>query len=399
MNDARVDFCDVFVGSLGFPEKTRHMKVYSDLLVASLRLFVRADRKTFVYLSVFGGGRVRTLGDFPAMQVAQARARAQYFNEKDVAAGRSVMTFAECFRKSMARKSEFTSKNHVDLRRRIELSVLDTRVNEFLDKVLEDIAERDIAELIAAICAGHTPFLARQCRRRLRRMFDWAIREKSFTPAGGNPMANMTDASLGLVAKPRDILTKAELAVYASASDRLPLARERALAKCALLSGCQPRDLARMRWSELDLEGGSWTSPRCWEPPRIFLVTVAMCRVLTGLRSSVPDDREDDYVFGVDGRRFDRFRGFKASIDRLIDQVVQEAAPSTPVRRLHFWDLRRTLKAFLIEQGLDEQMISVAFGAQAPNITPYRVEKIRAALDQYADGFAALNAADVRGKL
>ncbi|MGO7016304.1 tyrosine-type recombinase/integrase [Rhizobium leguminosarum] len=395
-----IDFSDAVVDNVHFPEKVRQIRIFSDLSVEGLFLHVRFNRKYFVHRSLVGDGRMRMLGGFPSIGVAQAREQARYFNERDRAAGRPIVTFAECFTAFMKRKTSFRSRAHVHLLERMKRSILDRRVNPFCDQALDEITKDDIAKLVTAIRDGGTPFLARQCLSRLRSMFGWAAREKRFalTPAR-NPMADLTNHTFDL-AKEHVVLTRAELALYAIASGRLPTARERALAKSLLLSGFRIRDLALMRWLELDLDKKVWTSTSSSGHLVNVHLSDAMCQLLAGLRSSRLNDHDDDYVFGTRGRPFSRPRGFKASLDRLIEQAAHETGPGASVRRWRFVDLRHTVIALLIDQGLDSRMIKIALGGR-PTILLFNhgvshAVAIRAAMNRHADRVAAFNTTNIR---
>lgn len=221
-------------------------------------------RSWAVRYRVGGRNRKLTLGAFPAIDLKTARTLASKAL-RAVAEGRDPGKEKSAARHEGPDTVEAVATQFVELhcrranrpgtleatKRQLDLHVLP----RWRNRLVKDITRRDVLDLLDGVVAGGRPVAANRVLAAIRKMFSWAMGRDiiaSSPCAGVRPPSSETS---------RDrVLSDAELCNIWLAADRLggPFA---ALVQLLLLTGQRRDEVARMTWSEVDLEARLWTLP------------------------------------------------------------------------------------------------------------------------------------------
>ena len=123
-------------------------------------------------------------------------------------------------------------------------------------KLIKDITRRDVLDLLDGIVESGRPVAANRVLTAIRKMFNWAIERDIIA---SSPCAGVKPPT---PEQSRDrVLTDLELCDVWLAADQLggPYA---ALVKLLMLTGQRRDEVARMTWSEVDLDARLWTLPK-----------------------------------------------------------------------------------------------------------------------------------------
>jgi integrase len=209
----------------------------------------------------------------------------------------------------------------------------------------------------------------------LQSMLTWAIREGLID---SNPANNVNKPA---AVPPRDrVLDDRELAAVWRACEGEAAAVTRLL---ILLAG-RRAEVGGLRWSELDLQGGTWTLPKqrskngvahAWPLPRLALSII----------EGVPRVADKDTLFGERSEQgFTRWWQAKLELDERLSNAVK------PWR---FHDLRRSAATGMANLGVQPHVIECVLNHQSGfrsgvaavyNKSPY-MNEMRAALALWAD--------------
>lgn len=225
-----------------------------------------------------------------------------------------------------------------------------------------------VREAVRAI-GQDRPVAANRVLARLRAVLNWAMAEDliEFNVAAGIKRPNRE--------KPVDrILSDAELRAIWQATTTLKYpARE--FARLLILSGQRRDDVRLMRWTEIDLDGKTWTIPADrYKSRRAHLVPLpeAMVEILMGL----PDQDKGGFILSLGGA------------DRPYSNVTKPKAALDKAANVTGWtwhDLRRTMRTGLSRLGVREDIAERTIGhtvggrlGQTYNLHQFEVEKRRA---------------------
>ena len=123
-------------------------------------------------------------------------------------------------------------------------------------RLIKDITRRDVLDLLDGLVESGRPLAANRVLAAIRKLFNWAMARDIIA---SSPCAGVKPPSAENV---RDrVLSDAELRGIWLAADKLdgPFA---ALTKLLLLTGQRRDEVARMAWSEVDLNSRLWTLPK-----------------------------------------------------------------------------------------------------------------------------------------
>ena len=284
-----------------------------------------SGRKQFtVRYRLQGKQRRLLLGEYPAVTLADARKRARKAQSAiddghDVAGERqaakaartdTVFTLAEDYLKKHALKFK---RSGAEDKRILAVEVLP----RWRDRSVQDLTRRDVRALVERV-AERAPIMANRVLAVVRKMLNFAV-DHDWIDA--NPAAR--------VAKPapersRDrVLTDEELRHLWRVLSHLPTTADRpapgrkrkkgtedtplcpvsaplaALLKVRLLTAQRGGEVARMRWADVDLDGGWWTIPadhtKNGQPHRVPL-TADVIELIRAQKPQQGDERRD-YVF------------------------------------------------------------------------------------------------------
>jgi integrase len=211
---------------------------------------------------------------------------------------------------------------------------------------IADITQADIAACLATIARQHSAKTAAAARRTLSALFRFAV-EEGFRP--DNPVVNTRRP---VRPAPRDrVLSDAELVAILRACD--DGGEFGTVIKLLVLLGARRQEVGSMRWSELNLDAGTWTLPaersKNHRPHTIPLPPTAL-----EILRRIPSKRE--YLFGERGPGFTAWGRVKAEFDRRLADFVQPW-------RLH--DLRRSVATKLADIGIEPHLIEIVLGHAA----------------------------------
>jgi integrase len=360
---ARIKLTDRKLNSL--KPKASHYDIWdADTPGLGVRVSV-AGRKTFVLMTRYPGSSNptrRALGIYGAMTLAEAREKAREWikliqrridpadeeeAKRQAAARLQANTFAAVAEDYLRLHVFGPDPDHPRQRKAVEVSRNFRRVfvNEWGERLITDITRRDVRELIEHI-RDRAPVQARNLLAYLKTFYKWAITRDMYG-VENSPCEYLKGADIigGRVSSER-ILSDDELVAFWRATGDMgypygPVYR------MLLLTGLRLNEVARARWSEIDLPKGIWVIP----PERMKgrngkarPHSVPLTTDVLAILNSLP--RFDcDYVFTFDGRRpVDMSDKLKKRLDTQMRKLLGKDLPP--------WvnhDLRRTLRSGLSE--------------------------------------------------
>jgi integrase len=360
------------------PEAGRKERFIRDDEVRGLGVRVCASgEKSFIFEArIKGRPRRMTLGRWPDLNVAQARAKA---NEKRAAiargedpaaeaeAARKEPTFADlaaAFMERHARPNKRSAwQDENTLRRYVP--------NGWNNRRLSDITRADVARLHSKVGEDHGHYAANRTLALLRTMFNLARVWELFK---GENLA------LGIKQfreqKRERYLSPDELAAVNRALLEEPDWRWRAYFPLALMLGTRKSELLSARWADIDLGARTWRIPETKDGNSHLLPLPAPTVAILG---GLPSHGNSDWVFPGDGATGHIVEPAKAW------QRVRARA-GVPDVRIH--DLRHTLASWLVAQGFNLPLIGRALNhSQVATTARYAhlaLDPVRAALEQTA---------------
>ena len=204
------------------------------------------------------------------------------------------------------------------------------------------VTRSDVAAAIRAIVRNHSTATAAAARRALSAFFAWCIAEGELAN-GANPVDGSHRPA---DPTPRDrVLTDAELVEIwkAACQDDEP----GKIIRLLILLGSRRQEVGGMRWSELDLDAGTWTLPAERSKNR-RAHTITLPPAALAIINSMPRTSRD-HLFGnraADG--FTAWSNAKADLDRRLGDAVKGW-------RLH--DLRRSAATKMADIGVEPHVV------------------------------------------
>jgi integrase len=213
------------------------------------------------------------------------------------------------------------------------------------DRPVTEISSRDVKALLRAIIDGGHPYAARHALAWARGMFRWAIDEEAYG-LELDPCSGVSAKKRGAPAVPRQVTLGADhLRLIWRAAESLgePCGP---FMQMLILSGQRRNEIARLRWSEIDMAEKVIVLPAermKAKHPHELPLSAPMLDLLNGLT------RKGDWVFPAPwGGPIGAFSRLKPELDKAIAGLAQAEGidPGTlPAWRLH--DLRRTMRTGL----------------------------------------------------
>jgi integrase len=205
------------------------------------------------------------------------------------------------------------------------------------------VTRTDVAACIRAIARDRSTATAAAARRALSGFFSWAIADGAMGDA-----ANPVDGSHRPAdPAPRDrVLSSEELVAVWRACEDDDFGR---IVRLLILLGSRRQEVGGLRWSELDVDAGTWTLPRERSKNRRSH-TLPLPPAALSIIESVPR-RARDHLFG--NHADDGFTSWgiaKKSMDRRLADAR--------VWRLH--DIRRTVATGMADLGIEPHYIEAA---------------------------------------
>jgi integrase len=333
---------------------------YWDALVPGLALRVSSEgRKTFVVIRRARGGKLayHTIGTYPSpysLAVARGRAREALLTLAD---GRPIRGEEPTFRdvaaeyvKRHVRRELRSPKDRKEVEDRIEREL----VSRWGHRPISDIRRTDITGMVDEIidAGGADPAPGRRRRRggpnaarhalsTARALFNWAVERGTIT---GSPVVIRAKTAHGRAPRRDRVLTDGELRAIWRAAEEAGYPHG-SIIRVLMLTGQRVNEVARARWSEVDLDSALLTVP----PDRMKVDgaghTVPLSPlVVTILRETC--QCHPVYIFSkTRGRPFSGFSKAKVALDRRLE--------------LPHWtlqDIRRTVRTRLTGIGVPREV-------------------------------------------
>jgi integrase len=203
------------------------------------------------------------------------------------------------------------------------------------------IRRSDIATCIRTIINSRSASTAAAARRHASALFTWAIAE-GLLGDQAHPVEGSTRPE-GSAARDH-VLTDAELVAIWNACGNDDHGR---IVRLLILLGSRRQEIGGMRWSELNLEIGTWTLPRERSknnhPHTITLPTPALDIIRSASRSS------RDHLFGIHASN--GFMGWSDAKRKLNRRLADTVKP------WHLHDIRRSLATGMADIGIEPHII------------------------------------------
>ena len=333
------------------PTDKAQVDIFDDLVRGFAIRVSKTGAKSYVVFYRFGGKVCRlTLGRHPMLSLGEAREKARAaLNQVELGHDpriqkaeqkrrlkNTVGTVAEDFLEKYAKRNQRSWRVTEQILRRDVIPI-------WGDRPIETISRADALDMLDGIMAEGKDYKANRVLGHVRKLMNWAI-ERGLIAA--SPVANVR--APGKETSRDRVLTYDEIVKVWGACDGLgyPFG---GFTRLLLVTGQRRDEVARMKWSDLDLDNRLWTLPReQTKSDRAHEVPLSdlAIEILEGL------PRVGEHIF-TSGRRGDKpVSGFSVAKRRL------DKASGVNGWRLH--DLRRTC----------------ASGMARLNIAPHVVEKV-----------------------
>ncbi|HZN28892.1 MAG TPA: integrase arm-type DNA-binding domain-containing protein [Xanthobacteraceae bacterium] len=302
-----------------------------------------------------GTPRKHTLGSYPAIDLKSARHLAGkalrtvaegrdpgHERTQQRAAPNSVAMVAAQFIERHCKRSN-RPRTARETQRLLDLHVLP----RWRGRLLRDITRRDVLDLLDRVVDTGKPIAANRVFSAVRKMFNWAL-ERDILAA--SPCAGVKPPS---AERSRDrVLNDDELRRVWRAADKIggPFG---ALLKLLTLTGQRRDEVARARWSEIDLDGRLWTLA----PERVKNNQpheVPLSEPAIAILSALPRITGAGFVLTTNGDApSSNYAKNKRRLDALLPQEM-------PPFRLH--DIRRSVASGMARLGINLPVIEKVLG-------------------------------------
>jgi integrase len=414
---------DLLIKKLSLPEKRRELP---DGKISGLYLVAQpSGAKSFaVRYRIDGAPRKFTLGAYPSLDLAAARKQAQKVLG-DIAAGKDPAAIKKASRASMAADRAWQI-DRVDrvvalfVERYAKPKTRDWRETErMLTKEvaarwegarLSQITRAHVHEMLDEIVDRGAPIRANRVFAQVRKMCRWAI---SRGIIDRSPCEGLTRPSVET--KRERVLSDNEIRLVWRAFDAVgwPFG---AIGKLLLLTGARRDEVAKMRWSEIEIASRTWTLPGDRTKNRrlhIIPLTDAAISILQCLPRI--GERGPGFVFTTTGRTaVSGFSHAKRAIDAAMLEATRGEAGAPcgkrddgPAPHWTVHDLRRTVATNLQRLGVKlevtEAILNHVSGSRAGIVGVYQrhdydAEK-RSALEAWCQHLEILVSGERAGSL
>jgi integrase len=204
-----------------------------------------------------------------------------------------------------------------------------------------NVTRADVAAAIRAIAGKHSAMTAAAARRAISTFFGWAIAE-GLLGNGANPV----DGSFcpdGPAARDRVLSGDELVAVWRACPDD----DFGKIARLLILLGSRRQEVGGMRWSELDLDAGTWSLPAA-RAKNGRTHTIALPPAALDILRSVPRSTRDTLFGDRAGVGFTNWTTCKQRLDHRLGGAVKPW-------RLH--DLRRSTATGMADLGIEPHHI------------------------------------------
>jgi integrase len=266
--------------------------------------------------------------------------------------------------------------------REVASSIRRELIGRWGHRPLAEITRRDIVGLLEEVCGSGRPHVAYRLLAYARKLFNWAIARDLYA-IQASPCDRVRASDFIGTREPRQrVLTDEELREVWHAAGQLGYPNG-LFVRMLILTGQRLREVANMKWAEVDLEQALWTIPKermkgktahevPLSPPAQQLLTALPC--FTGSKAG-------SFVFSTtSGKR--PISGFSKAKHRT--GAILEKELGTPLPAWRFHDLRRSMRTHLgglpVPSDVAEMVIAHRQGGVRAvyDLHRYRDEKRRA---------------------
>ena len=352
---------------------------HPDLKVTGLRLRIGVSgKKVWIVRTRAGDKQVnKKLGVYPGMGLGAARAAAEALLKTIARDGgtealeRTFGTVAELWLDTLrANRRRNTYIN--DVKRKLELHVLP----KWKDRKISEIRRSEVRDLVEGI---EGTVLPNRVLAAIRPIFRFALLRDWID---ANPAEGITKPK---VEQPRQrVLNMDETKRIWIAAGLLGFPNG-PFVHALLLTAQRRSEVATMRWSDLDLNAGTWLlKPADTKAGRAHLVPLSSPMI--ELLSALPRIGDCDYVFTTNGKT--AINGFSKAKSRIETYMAADERDPPEPWCLH--DLRRTAATHMGRLGILEEVVGKVLNHASAGVTAkvyalhrYEPEK-RSALDRWA---------------
>jgi len=391
-------FTEREIAGLELPSGKAEVIVFHDQ-IAGFGLRLRAGgSRTWVYQYKVGPKHRRvTFGKYPAMRAPEAREQAEKLHakvrlghdpagEKADAQSRADETFEACLKPYLIRaRAKVRASTFKEIERHLVKNLAPLHGLR-IDKV----ERRGIALQLARLTSEGGPVQANRTRASLSAFLSWCARE-------GLVGANEATFTNKNAERPRDrVLEPTELGEIWRA---VPERDFGAIIRLLILTGQREREIADLRWSEIDLDRNVISLPPARTKNR-RAHTVPLSSAARAILEAQPKREGRDLVFGSGPGGFSGWSKSKNALD----QAILEARRTSDkkAKRMPAWiihDLRRAVSTHMADKlNIQPHVIEAVLGhvsghkagvAGRYNLALYEAEKA-AALTRWGDYILAL---------
>jgi integrase len=361
----RINLTKHAIEALATPGEGKRASYY-DTRVPGLGVMVQptGSRQFFWFRRVRGRRTWRTIGEFPALSVENARAKAQEYNSDlgrwkgDSYEGPNPFeyhgepTLTAVVEDYIAKHVRAQAKNPDRAEKGVRWTA-DKYLASFQNRRLGEIHRADVRQLHADIGKKHGQVTANRVVKLLKTLFYWATDTEMFH--GENPARR-----LELFAeRSRDrFLQPEEVPKFLTALRQEPNRNARDFTVISLFTGCRMMDVLSMRWSDISLEAKLWTIPN--PKSQVPYVVALLPEVIDILKERRQRNKPSEWVFPSR-----RGQGHILNVRRGWEAILKRA--EIPDLRRH--DLRRTLGSWMAKNGTSLPVIGKALGHQSLSAT------------------------------
>lgn len=377
------------IKALSFAKKGRYEVM--DSATQNLSLRIGTKKKAFVYIGRIANGKDpvrRTIGYFPETSLDKARAIAVEWGEQ-VARGldpKEEQKKAEAEKTMTVRRTaNSVFEDYIaDLPSRprnrqvpkeiatIRREFLNPDRNPWLGKPLDEVTDKDISIVIAAIRDRPAMGQAFVCFSYMKSFFDWAMSPERREDYGlsQNPLAGIKPKQLKLYKKKRTVLPNIyEVRAYWIATTATPYPYGRFFQAVLFVGAVRKTELARARWTEFDFDMKLWTVPRSRVKngeenlEHLVPLTDEMIALLQEIRQS-QGPNHGEYVFSTtNGQK--PINGFSKAMTALrarIEKVLLDMKPEAAQNHIILHDTRRLVRSAMAELGVPDVVAELVIG-------------------------------------
>lgn len=342
---------------------------YTDTRVPGLGVMVQpTGNKVYFWFRKIRGRRTwKTLGEFPAMSVEQARDKAQEINtqfakwKSNDYQGRSPLGTRQRGLSFKFVLEDYIKKWLTDEAKNPDRAIkgvrwqFDKYIPSWLDRNINSVRSEDVLALQHEVRKKHGLFTSNRLIQLLRALYNWAKNNMGWV--GDNPaqIAIFSERKF----RRKIYLTREVIPRFWNALSLEPRRDLQHFVIMSLFTGARMGDVLSARWENITLDPPAWTipNPKNEEPYQVPLMAEVIALLKERRESRLNDN---PWVFPGRGRT-GHLTGFKHSWPALLKRAK--------IADLRIHDLRRTLASWQAEKNTSLHIIGATLGHRSTEAT------------------------------